>query len=127
MSSAKLTLTSAEASNFLFGSGLLRYRTYGTPELSQTPDSWTFSFVDVEQQGERFTVTHEQVVKAIRRISWAPLRQTGTLVVTRRRCVDIGKRGADAVRFNSEMPSELLLVIADQVLQVAAFGQVMYR
>ena len=118
MTSTSITFTAADTHALLLGSGALRYRWYSNVLIAEEHGAWTLDFIDEQQNSQQYRVTHAEVVRQMQRINTLPRSTTGVGAETQRNVRALILHGPDAAQFDDDC--------ADQVLQLAAFGEVLY-
>lgn len=110
----------------IIGSGALSYGWYLPVEIPDDPestgaDTWMLRFKELDDDGEtgrEFTVTHEDIVRAIRKLAGKDGADVRYLTsVCRQECRHL-LFDRDAADFDS--------ATADEVIQFAVFGQIIY-
>lgn len=113
--------------DIFLGSGALRYSWYqvtGFPDEPGDGDSWTLHFEEVEDADDQedftsYTLTHQDIMRAVRKIaSKDGLEHFSTSSRTRKHCQYLAFGNLDETDFDAAM--------ADNVIQFAAFGKVVY-
>ena len=102
------------------GSGALSYTWYERVDIQESTDSWTLIFWDdsVEPIGEtqqQYTVTHADVMRTAQAIAAGRIRAGKECKAN---CAHMIFGRLDDVDFDADT--------ADQVLQAAAFGEIVY-
>jgi hypothetical protein len=123
---AMATVSADDTDTVLLGSGALAWSWYMRVSVARSTGTWTLTFADGEdpdyteddETPRWITVTHADALKAVRRIVRADRSTTGVGATTQRECRTLLFKGADESDFDSDS--------ADQVLQVAGFGKVVY-
>lgn len=117
-----MAVTAQDTYDIFIGSGALAYSWYqDIAEGSTEADPWSVTFTEDGDNGPEgeHTISHKTVMRAVRRIAskdGAEIRALAPAV--RKECQALVFKGPDDVDFDADM--------ADQVLQVAAFGEVVY-
>lgn len=114
-----MATTAQESYDVFIGSGALEHMWY-SEIVDETPatigDDWEVSFIEFGANDPkiRYTLDHKSVMRAVRRIAG----KDGPAVsqYTRKQCLALVFKGADEVDFDAGA--------ADEVLQIAAFGEV---
>lgn len=104
--------------DIFIGSGAVAYPWYGSAEFPEGSEAdWSLSFTDPDDH--EHTVTRRDIMRAARRIASQEGADIPFLSLrVHRECQALIFKGADDVDFDADM--------ADQVIQVAAFGKVVY-
>ncbi|GAA4852592.1 hypothetical protein [Saccharopolyspora rosea] len=113
----------SELDDIFLGSGALSYPWYGKVDISDTPDSgWVLTFEDSgaeEEPGGEYRITHQKLWATIATLAGTEGKAVlGEDSRTLKECQRLCFNGADDVDFDSDM--------ADRVIQIAAFGEVLY-
>lgn len=118
-----MAITAQDTYDVFIGSGALAYAWYQEIADETTPlsvgDDWSISFQEFGDDGPngQRTITHKDVMRTVRRIA----SKDGASLVgphARKQCQALVFKGTDEVDFDSDL--------ADQVIQLAAFGEVRY-
>lgn len=121
-----LTISVRETFEMLIGSGALGfpwYRVDTHPADNIDQDTWVLAFTELDFGSSgagiaQHVITHDDVVRSVQKIAGSD----GNCVVddaVRRECQELTARGPEAASFSADA--------ADQVIQFAAFGKVIYR
>lgn len=119
-------ITGQETYLMFIGSGALTWEWYSEVGVTgKDTDEWTLSFrdgaeyADQPEKGKQYKITHADVMRAVRKIADG---KVGSLTpgnsATVRECRALIFKGVDETDFDAAS--------ADNVLQVAAFGEVVY-
>lgn len=118
-----MAITAQSTYDIFIGSGALThpwYQEISDNKPDEGTDEWSVTFTEFGDNREpvgRHTITHKDVMRAVRKIS----SKDGADLINpevRKQCRALVFKGPDAVDFDSGM--------ADAVLQVAVFGEVAY-
>lgn len=118
---AALDYVTVEFTNDAFlGSGALDYSWYQKIVIEETDTSWTLTFADLDDEPVKdeqsiYTVTHKSVLKAVAKIASGQKRAGD-------RCRDDCQLMVDGSMDDVDFDADT----ADQVLQIAAFGKIIY-
>ena len=121
-----LTISARETFEMVIGSGALGfpwYRVDTHPADNIDQDTWVLAFTELDFGSSgagiaQHVITHDDVVRSVQKIAGSE----GHCVVddaVRRQCQELMERGPEAAKFCADA--------ADQVIQFAAFGKVIYR
>lgn len=124
-------ITPQDTADIFIGSGALQWSWYWQVEMSGAPvgvpdgeDGWTLTFVAVhpdeatdDEDRRRYGIDDASILRAVRKIARGEVEALKH-GVTRRECQTLLFRGPDECDFDA--------CSADNVMQVAAFGEVIY-
>lgn len=118
-----MAVTAQDTYDIFIGSGALAYSWYQniTEGEPTEADPWTVTFTRDGGDGPEgeHTISHKTVMRAVRRIASKDGAEIRFLAKdVRKECQALVFKGPEEVDFDSDK--------ADQVLQVAAFGEVVY-
>lgn len=121
-----LTISARETFEMVIGSGALGfpwYRVDTHPADNIDQDTWVLAFTELDFGSSgagiaQHVITHDDVVRSVQKIAGSEANGVVDDAV-RRQCQELVARGPEAGVFCADA--------ADQVIQFAAFGKVIYR
>lgn len=118
-------ITSQDTGDVFIGSGALSYSWWELVEMQgishpDNADDWhvTVTVLDDDTPGKRYTFNHAEIMKAVRKIAAGRVPGLPSDGITVRECRTFIFDGPEESDFDAES--------ADNVLQVVAFGEVVY-
>ncbi|MEB3369766.1 hypothetical protein [Saccharopolyspora mangrovi] len=119
-----MTISAQDTLDIFIGSGALGfpwYRVDEHPADNIDADTWTlafteFAFGSAETEISQHVITHDDVLRAVRKIASGGAHQVEDVV--QRECQALLSQGPDVANRDAE--------VADVVIQVATFGKVLY-